>query len=157
MPGGKFRIISLDENKIISFPQEKSISPTALLDFELVANFEDNDYQVKVSAGEGGEVEAVSSTFNNNDIVNLMHRHEHYQFVRWEGSDSVENKNSPTTTVKISEPADIRAIFTPILYPLTITSNPSNTAVFTTSGNKFEFAYGEVVEIKALPKQGLNF
>ena len=82
-------------------------------------NSEDNDYQVEVSAGEGGEVEAVSSTFNNNDIVQLnASPHEHYQFVRWEGSDSVENKNSPTTTVKISEPADIRAIFTPILYTL---------------------------------------
>ena len=42
--------------------------------FQLVANFEDNDYQVKVSAGEGGKL-AVSSTFNNNDIVQLNASH----------------------------------------------------------------------------------
>ena len=156
--GGIFRIISLNEKDILSYSNEKSVSPSVLLDLELIANFQDKNYQVNVSAGEGGRVDEVSGTFINDDLVLLNAQpSEHFQFLRWEGSDSIENKNIPSTKVKVSESLNIKAIFTPILYPLTLSTEPANTAVISTPENKLAFAYGETVQIRALPKTGFRF
>ena len=156
--GGIFRIISLNEKDILSFSNEKSVSPSILLDLKLIANFQDKNYQVNVSAGEGGRVDEVSDTFLNNDYVLLNATpNEHFQFLRWEGSESIENTNSASTKVKVSESLNIKAIFTPILYPLTLSTQPANAAVFSTTENKLAFAYGDLVEIKALPKSGFRF
>ena len=156
--GGKFKIISLDERDILAFPQEASISPTSLLDFSITANFVDEEYKVNVSAGTGGNVDAVSADFNYQEVVNLKATpNEHYQFVRWEGSELIENTNLPNSKFTVVEATNIKAVFTPILYPLTISSAPTDTASFVTSNNKLRFAFGETVAIKAIPKSGFKF
>lgn len=156
--GGKFKIITLDEKDIISFPKEASISPTSLLDLEISALFVEEEYDVKVNATLGGSVDAVSSRFNYQDIVNLKATpNEHYKFVRWEGSDLVENRTSSDSKLTVIESTDIKAIFTPILYPLSISSLPANSATFTTTSNKLNFAYGETVTVNVVPKSGFSF
>ena len=156
--GGKFKIITLDESDIITFPKEASISPTSLLDFEIVASFVDEEYKVNVSSDTGGTVDVVSSNFKHQDIVNLKATpDEHFEFVRWEGSELIENKHSPNSKLTVVEATNIKAVFTPKLYPLNISSAPTNTASFITSNNKLNFAFGETVEIQAIPKSGFKF
>ena len=156
--GGKFKIITLDESDIITFPKEASISPTSLLDFEIVASFVDEEYKVNVSSDTGGSVDVVSSNFKHQDIVNLKATpDEHFEFVRWEGSELIENKHSPNSKLTVVEATNIKAVFTPKLYPLNISSAPTNTASFITSNNKLNFAFGETVEIQAIPKSGFKF
>jgi len=156
--GGKFKILTLNESDILAFPEEAYISPTSLLDFSITANFVDESYKINVSAGTGGSVDAVSSDFTFQDVVNLTATpDEHYQFVSWEGSEHIEDKNLPNSKLTVNETTNIKAVFTPILYPLNISSAPTDTASFITSNNKLSFAFGETVEIKAIPKSGFKF
>ena len=156
--GGRIKIITLNPTEIIAFPQELQTSPTSLLDLDLIAHFQPEQFNVSISAGNGGIVDEVSSTFEHQDIIQLKATaNAHYNFVRWEGSDYIADSKSPETQLVVKEPSNIQAVFTPVLYPLTITANPEGAVTFTTTNNQLNFPFGTVVEIIANLKPGYQF
>lgn len=155
---GIIEIIDFNLDEIISFPNESSISPTLRTDLELSANFTSTEYQVVVTAGEGGSVQSVSSKFIHKDEVLLVATpNEHFEFLRWEGSNHIAEPTSSSTKLTVSESTNIRAVFTPVLYPLNIKAEPEGTASFKTTDNLLAFPFGTKINIEAIPLKGFRF
>ena len=155
---GIIEIINYNLDEITSFPNEASISPTLRTDLELSANFKSTEYQVVVTAGEGGSVESVSSNFIHQDEVALVATpHEHFEFLRWEGSNKIADPTSSNTKLTVSESTNIRAVFTPILYPLDIKAKPAGTASFKTTDDLLAYPFGTIISIEAIPFEGYIF
>ncbi|MDA7757109.1 hypothetical protein N8920_04320 [Opitutales bacterium] len=156
--GGVIDIVDLPIDDVIAFPSESSITPTFTTDLKLKASFKPKEYSINVTASSGGSVESISDTFNHNEKVSLIATaNEHFDFVRWEGSLHIENPNAPSTRLSVHEATNIKAFFTAKLYPLSISSEPKNTASFTTTNNLLAFPFGTVVEVEAFPLSGYKF
>ena len=155
---GEIQILNYNLDDIISFPDETNISPTISSNLEISANFKNKQYNVVVSSENGGEVQSVQSTFVYQDIIPLIATpNKHYEFVRWEGSDQILDPSSPSTTLSVTGSTNVRAVFTPKLYPLNIRSEPEGTASFKTTNNLLAFPYGTKVNIEAQPALGFRF
>ena len=155
---GIIDILDFETNKILPFPDQAEISSKIGSNLSLFASFEPIEYDIKVEAGNGGSVKNVSGKFLHTDEVNLVaYPNDHFEFVRWEGSNEIADSESPNTTLSVSKSTEIKAVFAPTLYTLTLKSEPEGTASFITPDNKFSFPFGTEVEIQALPLTGYKF
>lgn len=156
--GNKIEIIEFVENEILNFPSENSIKVSSKLDLNLTANFAPNFYSVHGSNNEGGVITELDKTFIQGSVINLeANPLPHHEFLRWEGSQYIENLYQAKTTLTVLENTRIHAVFAPILYPVNLYSKPEGVASFSVSQNKLSFPYGSDVEIEVFPLDNYKF
>ena len=76
-----------------------------------------------------------------------------YSFAYWEGG-GINNPFAQQTTVTVSEALNVRAVFTPLLYQLSIVAQTGGSAAFTGTN---PFPFGSSVKIDAVPANGYTF
>ena len=150
--GNTLKIITRSDAEILPSAKSSTINPTMLADLSFEAVFKNKEYDLSVTATEGGEVNFTSGSFPHASTVSLTATpNEHFRFLRWEGDDQVEGKTTNSTSIQLLSDQNIRAIFTPILYPLVVKTDPENAGIIETEGNLFEFPHGTEVNISVIP------
>ena len=157
--GNKISIIeSFSDQSIIPFPNQSSISPKISHDIALHAVFNLNEHNVTISSGTGGNIATgASGTYTYGSVVNLVAAvSDHYTFSHWEGA-TFSAENNVSTSVTISSDTQINAVFTPVLYPFSLSKNIANAGDVFTSTNSYQFPFGSEVSIQALTNPGYIF
>ena len=156
--GNAIQIIeAVPDATILPFSDQATVTPSVSHDLALKANFNLNQYVVTVVAGTGGTLtQGASGTYSYGTVLNLAaSANAHYLFSHWEGS-TFDSSNSNSTSTTINADANIRAVFNPVNYSLTLSKNIDGGDVFTTS-NLYQFPYNSTVTIQAQPKAGYSF
>ncbi len=157
--GSKIEIIdAISDAQILPFPTQNIVSPSVSHDISLQANFNLNQYLATLTAGNGGTISNGSSgTYSHGSTINLTATpNQHYIFSHWEGT-SFSSVNSQSTIATITSKSQINAIFTPILYDLTISKNIPEAGNVFSSSNTYKFQNGTSVSIQANPNPGYIF
>ena len=157
--GNKIDIIdSIADSSIIPFPNQRTITPNVSHDLSLLADFNLNQYNVIISSGNGGTVSTGSSgSYTHGTTLNLTASPNlHFVFSHWEGATFLD-ANSTSTSSSITSHSQINAIFSPILYNLTLTQNITEAGNLFSSSNTYKFPHGTVVPIQANPNSGYIF
>ena len=156
--GNSMRVITLSDAEILPYPQNTEIKVEAVADIRLQAIFQDKQHKLSITSSNGGSVNFSEGTFPDGATVSLTATAEpHYQFVRWEGSSELNGKTNPFITITLNNDENVRAIFTPVLYPLIVSTSPALSGIIETTNNQFEFAYGTEVEISIKPLSNYIF
>lgn len=158
--GNVIKIISKTSDEILPFPNNPIIENYLEHDVHLEAKFVGRQFALSFNSGVGGSIRSpVSNHFASygSTVVLSAVAQEHYQFVRWEGSDGIDNPFSTDTSLLVSKDASIRAVFSPILYDLNFVLTPSTGGNAFTSDNQYSFTYGSRVPIEVIPLVGNEF
>ena len=156
--GNSMRVITLSDAEILPYPQNTEIKVEAVADIRLQAIFQDKQHKLSITSSNGGSVNFSEGTFPDGATVSLTATAEpHYQFVRWEGNSELNGKTNPFITITLNNDENVRAIFTPVLYPLIVSTSPALSGIIETTNNQFEFAYGTEVEISIKPLSNYIF
>ena len=157
--GNKIDIIdSIADSSIIPFPNQRTITPNVSHDLSLLADFNLNQYNVIISSGNGGTVSTGSSgSYTHGTTLNLTASpNQHFVFSHWEGATFLD-ANSTSTSSSITDHSQINAIFSPILYNLTLTQNITEAGNIFSSSNTYKFEHGTSVPIQANSNSGYIF
>lgn len=157
--GNKISVIEqVSDSSIIPFPNQENISPKVSHDLALQAVFNLNEHNVTINAGMGGNIVSGSSgTYTYGSVLNLEASvSDHYTFSHWEGA-IFSDENNISTTVTIASDSHINAVFTPVLYPLTLSKNILEAGDVFTSTNSYLFPFGTEVSIQAIINSGYIF
>ena len=156
--GNTLQIINKSDSEILPVSKNPTINPIMDTDLSYEAVFTNTDYDLSVTTTTGGEVNLTSGSFPYGSTVSLSATpNNHYRFVRWEGDQQIDGQTNPTTSVELTSDSNVRAIFTPILYPLVVKTDPENAGIIETEGNLFDFPYGTEVEISVTPSDRYVF
>ena len=109
------------------------------------------EYNLTVSAADGGTVSTQGGTFNEGtDVTITASANEGYRFTGWEGNSST----SESLTITLNSNQTYLAIFELIpIYTLTVTTGEGGTV----SSEGGEFEEGTEVELTATPNEGYRF
>jgi len=119
------------------------------------------EYTLAIDSTEGGTVEEPGEgtfEYEHGSVVGLEAvPEEHHHFVGWTGDiDSVEDTESPETSIVIEGDHSITAEFAVNIYALDIEVVGEGTVEEPGEGT-FEYEYGSVVELEALPEEHHHF
>jgi hypothetical protein len=124
--GNEINIIDKTESDILPFPNEAEIRVQMDHDIQLKAVFKGEAHKLSITSNEGGSVNFSEGIFPDGAIVALKATSDdHYKFIRWEGSDDVQGLTNPWLTVTMKSNERIRAVFAPVLYPLSVSTDPA--------------------------------
>jgi uncharacterized repeat protein (TIGR02543 family) len=126
-------------------------------DKEVTANFEQNEYTLKVNIDGSGSVTKVpdQTTYHFGDQVTLTATHaQGWNFAGWTGDIT-----SPSTqiTLTIDETPEVTATFTQALYSLTVSSNPPEGGSTDMNPPGPTYTYNTVVILTPRPATGFRF
>ena len=159
--GNVIRIISKSDDEILPFPTEAEIEPFLEYDLALHAIFIGREISTNIIETEGGSIQGVENgqVFSYNDSVEVIAvPDEHYEFVRWELSESVSSSiENPTLQFNILDSLSLRAVFQPKSYTLTLVSSPTDAGNAFTTTNIYTFTHNSVVPIQVIPLPGNRF
>ena len=129
-----------------------STSLTITQDLNLTANFLGFSHQLIANAGPGGSVSgsgafAYGTTTQITATPNVGHT-----FVKWDGNLTFANQFSASTSVTITQDANLTAIFAPSFHLVSI--NVSGQGFVTGAGT---YQYGSAVTLTANPIEGHSF
>ena len=152
--GNVIRIISKSDDEILPFPTEAEIEPFLEYDLALHAIFIGREISTTIIETEGGSIQGVENgqVFSYNDSVEVIAvPDEHYEFVRWELSESVSSSiENPTLQFNILDSLSLRAVFQPKSYTLTLVSSPTDAGNAFTTTNIYTFTHNSVVPIQVI-------
>ena len=150
--GNEIKIITRSDSAILPLPNEAILKSQMDTDLSFEAVFKEKQYNLSISTTSGGAVNFSEGLFPHGSTVSLTATpNEHFQFVRWEGNAQIDGSVNPSTSIQLLSNENARAIFTPILYPLTVSTSPANAGLIQTAGNLFEFPHGTEVQISVTP------
>ena len=115
------------------------------------ASFAPATYALSLTSGTGGSVGGAGVYSHGSTPTITATPNTGYSFSSWSGS-GVTNASNQTTTVTMTQPRDISASFTPLSYPLILTSGEGGSV----SGSG-SFSHGETPTIVATPDTGYVF
>lgn len=115
------------------------------------ASFLPATYALSLTAGTGGNVGGAGVYSHGSTPTITATPNTGYSFSSWSGS-GVTNPGNPTTTASMTQPRDISASFTPLSYPLTLSSGEGGSV----SGSG-SFSHGDTPTIMATPNTGYVF
>jgi hypothetical protein len=155
--GGSIKVKDFSANQVISDSALSKNSVTAEGDISIKAKFEKKQYNVRFSSSSGG---SLSNTLNGvfevgtRIIVNAI-PNPHYNFVEWQGVESAiaQNKN---LSLDLSESLNVNAIFAPINYNFTTSTNlETNNSILVSKAGPYNF--GQNLSVEALPIEHYQF
>ncbi len=116
------------------------------------ANFEKDNYTLKVTAGEGGTVKASQEgiVLNGTKVTLTATPNEGYSFVNWTVNGEEVSKENPYT---VTVTGDIEYVANFISYKVTVLSGEGGTAKAT----KTQAGHNEQVTLTATPNEGYSF
>ena len=116
------------------------------------ANFEKDNYTLKVTAGEGGVVKASQEgiVLNGTKVTLTATPNEGYSFVNWTVNGEEVSKENPYT---VTVTGDIEYVANFISYKVTVVSGEGGTA----TANKTQAGHNEQVTLTATPNDGYSF
>jgi len=138
-----------------------STTVTLTEDISLTAVFSLDEHTLEVSLEGGGNVLTPgegSFSYVYGDIVELEAvPDEQHHFVGWSGdTDEITDVNSNKTTIDILDDYSITAVFSVNRYELTIDVDDDGKVISPGEGT-FEYDYGSVVELEAVPDEHHHF
>jgi hypothetical protein len=81
-------------------------------DLNITANFALSQYTFQLSAGIGGSVSEVNTSYDHGSVVPILATPEAgFDFLKWEGNGSIENQFSASTNATITQDLNITAKF----------------------------------------------
>ena len=131
----------ISTNTTVAMTQDRSISAT----------FSINSYNLQVSSTTGGSVFGSGSYDYGSSASILATPQTGYQFVGWTG-DGINDQNSTSTSVLITQDTNISAVFSIKSYSLSIVDGNGGSI---SGGGDFE--HGTDANISAIPEQGYSF
>ena len=134
---------------------ENSTSTTVIVsqDMNLTANFAISQHSLQLSAGIGGSVSEVNSSYDYGSVLPIIATPEAgFNFLKWEGNGSVENQFSASTNVTINQDSNITAKFEKTTYNISVTIVGKG---FVDGIGIYE--YGDNCTLSALPSKGYYF
>ena len=159
--GNVIRIISKSDEEILPFPTEAEIEPFLEYDLALHATFIGREISTTIIETEGGSIQGAENgqVFSYNDSVEVIAvPDEHYEFVRWELSESVSSSiEDPNLQFNILDSLSLRAVFQPKSYTLTLVSFPTDAGNAFTTTNIYTYTHNSVVPIQVIPLPGNRF
>ena len=131
--------------RIVNMTEDKSLTAIFAVNTAPVVQ-----YNITVSATDGGSVNDVSGTYNSGDMIELIATPmEGYEFVRW--SDGVTTNPRPMT---VSENKELTAIFQIRTFTVTILAGQGGTVSGQVSGT---YNYGTTISFAAAANEHYRF
>ena len=156
--GNLIRILTKSDSHVLPHPNDSEIKVAIDHDIQLKAVFKDKEHKLSITSNNGGSVNFSEGIFPDGATVSMTATPDsHYNFVRWEGNDAINGVTNPFISITMTEDENIRAVFAPVLYPLSVSTDPALSGVIETTNNQFEFPYGTEVEITLYPKSNYTF
>ena len=156
--GNLIRILTKSDSHVLPNPNDSEIKVAIDHDIQLKAVFKDKEHKLSITSNNGGSVNFSEGIFPDGATVSMTATPDsHYNFVRWEGNDAINGVTNPFISITMTEDENIRAVFAPVLYPLSVSTDPALSGVIETTNNQFEFPYGTEVEITLYPKSNYTF
>ena len=126
---------------------------TVLGDCQLQAIFTQKPYTISTSSNEGGEI-TETLTANEGDQVSITAiADEHHQFKDWEGNCGEFNADDLTVSFEATKDCEIKAVFTKVLYTLTVEAGSGGSVDKTEGG----IGFGDNFKVEATPEDGYDF
>ena len=151
VPEDTYRFVNWTVNgKEVSKENPYTTTITATTQFK--ANFEKDNYTLKITAGEGGVVKASQEgiVLNGTKVTLTATPNEGYGFVNWTVNGE-EVSTSATYTVTVTKDVEYIANF--ITHKVTVTAGEGGTA----TANKTQVGYNGQVTLTATPNDGYSF
>ena len=155
--GGAIKVESFSFNEIIP---DSTLSINTLLahaDIALKASFVKKSYNVNFTSTTGGTLsDDLNGVFENGTTLEVTAiPREHFEFIEWQGIGS--NLSSvQTLAITVNKSLNIKAVFAPIEYDLTTTSNlDQNNSILISQSAPYNF--GQVITVEALPIEHYEF
>jgi outer membrane protein assembly factor BamB len=105
----------------IANSNESTISLTITQDLNVTASFAPLQGTLNVTAGTGGSVNDVNGSYSHNSIVSLVATPDAgYSFQRWDGNLTFADPFSATTSVTVTQDANLSASFTVSSYTVSV-------------------------------------
>ena len=130
-----------------------STTLTITEDLNLTANFALTRPSISVSAGIGGDVNDLNSTYNYGSIIPIVATpNTGYTFEKWNGNGIFENQFSNSTNITLLNDANITASFTRSIYEVSVSVQGQGVA----QGNGM-YSHGDTISLNATPAMGYYF
>ena len=130
-----------------------STTLTITEDLNLTANFALTRPSISVSAGIGGDVNDLNSTYNYGSIIPIVATpNTGYTFEKWNGNGIFENQFSNSTNITLLNDANITASFTRSIYEVSVSVQGQGVA----QGNGI-YSHGDTISLNATPAMGYYF
>ena len=126
---------------------------TVLGDCQLQAVFVKTPIRISTSSSQGGNITETLKVNEGEKISIKASANDHFELKDWEGNCGEFNTENETISFIATKDCDIKAVFTKVLYSLTVDAGSGGSVE--TSKKKIEF--GEKVEITAEVNDGYEF
>ena len=152
-------IVSLSDADILPYPENLSIQPLLNFDLKLTANFIPQEFLLTFSANQGGHIASpTSGNYPFGQVLSLVAVPEnHYEFVRWEGSDLIANPQLSNTTIEVDQESLILAVFQDVQYQVNLSVSPTGTGIATIVEGNDGHLFGDEVNLIATPTEDYVF
>lgn len=157
--GNLVKVVSLDDEEIIPLPNQTKIHFPENVDLSVFAHFEPVELELSTNVSGNGNIELVEvDTYFYGDLVHLKAiADDHWAFSHWEGNLEILTPAIPEINISLLANSEISAVFERKKYSLEISTSPSSFGNAFTKSNKYQFKYGETVDIEAIAKTGKVF
>jgi hypothetical protein len=129
----------------------------ARADISLKASFIKKQYSVNFSSSTGGNLsKTLNGVFEVGSLIEISAiPNAHYNFVEWQGVENSVSKNKDLT-LNLSKALNVNAIFAPINYNFSTTTNlEQNNSILVSRAAPYNF--GQIVSVEALPVEHYQF
>jgi len=157
--GNLVKVITLEDEEIIPLPTLSTIQIQEDIDLSIFAHFEPVELELTTSVSGSGDIDlGLVDTFFYGDLINLKAiADDHWTFSHWEGNIDILTPEIPDLNISLLANSEISAVFEPKKYTLQISTSPSSFGNAFTQSNKYQFHYGDSVDIVAVAKNGKAF
>ena len=156
--GNKVKIISIDEVAIIPYPENRVIDVELPASLKVEAQFNPVELNLLKTTNGSGYISTTSAPHYYGDQIEATAiPDEHWTFSHWEGNVAILEPENPSVTIELLKDSQLIANFKKIPYQLKIVSSPENFGDANTKNNIYSYHHGDLVEIKANPREGKYF
>ena len=155
--GGCIKVYDFSENQVIADRSLSTNSFVAMADLSLKASFSKKQYSVNFSSSTGGNLsKTLNGVFEVGSLIEISAiPNAHYNFVEWQGVETTVAKNKDLS-LNLSKPLNVNAIFAPINYNFSTTTNlDHNDSILVSRAAPYNF--GQIVSVEALPIEHYQF
>ena len=152
VPNSGYSFINWSGNTV-SDENATSTTVTVSQDLNITANFSLTQHTLQLSAGIGGSVSEVNSSYDYGSVVPILATPETgFNFLKWEGNGSIENQFSASTNTTIVQDSNITAKFEKITCNISVAIAGKG---FVDGTGIYE--YGDNCTLSASPSKGYYF
>ena len=159
--GGKINVLTRSDEDILPFPNDPEIQPVLNFDLSLHATFVGQELTINIPTSVGGSATGINDgdIFAYGDSITISAvPDEHYEFDRWEFSESIEvSDTEPNLQFNILDSLSIRPLFKPLTYTLELITSPAESGNAFATNNLYTYPYGSVVPIEVVALPGNRF